>query len=88
MARQLFLEGFVVRPLGYALDIENGEIEAVGMGEQKMKLADLAVFATETWPKMWEALKTQMAESDAAKEAETPKPNRAVRRATKLKGVS
>lgn len=62
MAKQMVLEGFVVRPIAYVLDLEAESIEPRPLGEQMIKPADAATWFAEQWPELWAELKEQIAQ--------------------------
>lgn len=97
MTKQLMLEGFIIRPIAHAVDIEGGTIEPISLGEQKITLAEMPTFTTEQWPMMWASLQAQFAadqqaqaDAAAAADAAAPRParRRAAREAGKVKAVS
>lgn len=62
--RRLLIEGFVVRPVIYSVDLETGTIEARDHGQQAVKPEDLAEWADEQWPTIWENLQAQFADDE------------------------
>ncbi len=91
MAKQLMLEGFIIKPVGHIIDVENSIIEPIPLGEQKVKLADLHTFADDEWPKIWKSLQEQFKaqmddeEARALGRALADESTRSVRRAAARK---
>jgi hypothetical protein len=78
MARQIMLEGFMIRPIVHILDLDEASIEPLTFGEYKVKLSDLegSDYTENQWPVQWEALKERF--RDQVKVT----PPRSARRAT------
>lgn len=54
MSKRLFLEGFIVKPVVYALDLEVGGLERKDHGEQLIPANDFESWIADVWPTVWQ----------------------------------
>lgn len=64
MAKQLVVEGFVIRPIVHILELEGDipTIEARPLGEIVVKASEASTWVAEQWPAVWTEIKDQIAQ--------------------------